>query len=379
MTFGLRSSAFLSGFAAAALFLVGCNGEKADTIRIGEYASLSGKEANYGNAQHEGIQLAFEQVNTEGGVLRKKIELLTDDDASKAGEASNIVNKLISKDDVVAVLGEVTSGRSLEAAPICQQYGVPMVTPAATNPRVTQTGDYIFRVCFIDSFQGSVMVNFAKNSLHAKKVAIFTDIKSDYSKGLAEFFRKGFTEGGEIVAELDYSGGDKDFKAQLTTIKNSNPDAVFVPGHYTDVALIRIQSRQLGLNVPFLGGDGWEGSDLLTIGKEAVEGDYFSSHYSPDRGSAKAKSFVEAYQKRWGKTPGAIAALSYDAAMILADAIRRADRVDRAKIREALAATKDFEGVTGKITMNEHRDAVKSAVILQIKNGVPTYLETIEP
>jgi len=251
-------------------------------IKVGEFASLSGKEANFGTSSHEGTLLAVEHLNATGGVLGRPIQLLTEDDLSKAGEPSTIVNKLISRDNVVAVLGEVASSRSLEAAPICQQNQIPMVSPASTNPKVTETGDYIFRVCFIDPFQGTVMANFDYKTLKARKVAIFTDVKSDYSKGLAKYFKESFVKlGGEITAELDFNAGDKDFKAQLTAIKASNPDVVFVPAYYTDVALICIQARQLGLDVPFTGGDGWQGDDLLKIGQDAVEGGYFSTHYNP--------------------------------------------------------------------------------------------------
>ena len=360
--------------------LSGCSKGGGDTILVGEFASLTGKEANFGTSSHEGTLMAIEEINAAGGVLGKQLELITEDNLSKAGESANIVNKLISKDNVVAVLGEVASSRSLEAAPICQQNGIPMISPASTNPKVTETGDYVFRVCFIDPFQGTVMANFAQKTLKATKVAVFTDVKSDYSKGLAKFFKEGFSKTGTLTTELDYSGGDKDFKAQLTTIKNSNPEAVFVPGYYTDVALIRIQARQLGLNVPFFGGDGWEGADLLTIGKEAVEGDYFSTHYSPDAGSPKGKVFVEAYKKRYnGKVPDAMAALGYDSAMILADAIKTAGSTEGAKIRDALAAVTDYEAVTGKITLNKQRDAEKAAVILQVQGGVLKYLETVAP
>lgn len=380
MNFRHRLFLILAGPAIAAGVLTGCKEGGGDTIVIGEFASLTGKEANFGTSAHEGTVLAVEQINAEGGVLGKKIELKTEDNLSKAGESANIVNKLIAKDRVVAVLGEVASSRSLEAAPICQQNGIPMISPASTNPKVTETGDHVFRVCFIDPFQGTVMANFAQNTLKVSKVAVFTDVKSDYSKGLAKFFKERFAESGQIVAELDYSGGDKDFRAQLTTIKNSNPEAVFVPGYYTDVALIRIQARQLGLDVPFLGGDGWEGADLLTIGKEAVEGDYFSTHYSSEEGSPKGKAFIEDYKARYnGKTPDAMAALGYDSAMILADAIQRAGSTEGAKIRDALAATKDYEAVTGRITLNENRDAVKAAVILQVQGGAFKYLETVSP
>jgi branched-chain amino acid transport system substrate-binding protein len=361
--------------------LSSCNKGGGGGIVIGEFASLTGKEATFGISAHEGTQLAVETLNVAGGVLGKKIELLTEDNQSKAGETSNVVNKLISKDGAVAILGEVASSRSLEAAPICQQNGIPMVTPASTNPKVTETGDNIFRVCFIDPFQGTVMANFVTKTLKAKKVAVFTDVKSDYSKGLAKFFKEGFLKtGGQIVAELDFNGGDKDFKAQLTAIKSAAPDAVFVPGYYTDVALIAIQARQLGLTVPLCGGDGWESQTLLDIGKDAVEGHYFSTHYASDAATPAITAFVDAYKKRYnGKVPDAMAALGYDSAMFLVDAIKRAGTTDSKALRDALAATKEFAAVTGKISINAQRDAVKSAVILQIKDGKFKYLETVAP
>jgi len=368
-------------FCAAALALAGCNKTSTDEIPVGEFASLTGKEATFGQSSHEGTVLAVEEINAAGGVLGKKIKLLYEDNQSKSGESANAVNKLIAKDGVVAILGEVASSRSLEAAPICQQAGIPHISPSSTNPKVTQTGDYIFRVCFIDPFQGTVMANFAKGTLKAQKVAIFTDVKSDYSKGLAKFFKEGFVKaGGQIVAELDYNGGDKDFKGQLTAIKAANPEGVFVPGYYTDAALICIQAKEVGLNVPLFGGDGWESEKLTEIGKDAVEGTYFSTHYSPEAGGPKAKAFVEAYKKKYnGKLPDAMAALGYDSAMILFDAIGRAGGTEGAKIRDALAATKDYDAVTGKITINAERDADKSAVILQVKGGKFSYVETIAP
>src|SRR5580693_10339191 len=218
----------------------------------------------------------------------------------------------------------------MEAAPICQEAHIPMISPSSTNPKVTQTGDFIFRVCFIDPFQGTVMANFASKTLKAKKVAIFKDVKSDYSIGLAKFFKEGFlANGGQIVAELDYSGGDKDFKAQLTEIKSGDPDAVFVPGYYTDVALICIQARQLNLTAPLFGGDGWESDQLVKIGQDAVEGNYFSTHYAPEVDTPQSKSFVAAYEKRFnGKVPDAMAALGYDSLTVLADAIKRAGTTD---------------------------------------------------
>lgn len=374
---------FLILLAGGAAGLTGCKpGAGADnTIKVGEYASLTGKEATFGISSHEGTLLAVEDLNAAGGVLGKKIDLRTEDDLSKSGEPATVVNKLISRDGVVAILGEVASSRSLEAAPICQQSQIPMISPSSTNPKVTETGDYIFRVCFIDPFQGTVMANFNYNTLKARKVAVLTDEKSDYSKGLAKFFKESFTKmGGQIVAELDFNGGDKDFKAQLTAIKASAPDAVFIPGYYTDVALICIQARELGITVPLTGGDGWESDDLVKIGQDAVEGTYFSTHYAPDMATAKSQKFVAEYQKRFdGKTPDAMAALGYDSVMILADAMTRAGTTDGPKVRDALAATKNFDGVTGLTTINADRNADKPAVILQVKDGKFKYLETINP
>lgn len=368
------------------LVATGCNkpageGAGGDTIKVGEFASLTGKEATFGISSHEGTLLAIEEINAAGGVMGKKLELLTEDTQSKPGEPATVVNKLIARDGAVAILGEVASSRSLEAAPICQQSRIPMVSPSSTNPKVTQVGDFIFRVCFTDKFQGDVLANFATGTLKAKKAAIFTDVKSDYSKGLAKFFKEKFlANGGEIAVELDYNGGDKDFKAQLTAIKAANPDGIFVPGYYTDAALICVQAKQLGLNVPLFGGDGWESDKLVEIGKDAVEGHYFSTHFHPDVGSELGRKFVEHYRKRWnGKSPDALAACGYDSAFVLADAIKRAGSTEGQKIRDALAATKNFSAVTGAITINERRDATKSAVILQVKDGKYKYLETVAP
>jgi branched-chain amino acid transport system substrate-binding protein len=245
---------------------------------------------------------------------------------------------------------------------------------------VTQVGDYIFRVCFIDPFQGTVMANFARKTLKLNSVAVLSDVKSDYSLGLAKFFKQGFiAAGGKIIAEENYSGGDKDFSAQLTAIKAANPDGIFVPGYYTEVGLIVLQAKQLGINCPIFGGDGWESSSLVPIGGAALEGDYFSTHYSPQDTSPAVQNFVKEFTAKYGETPDAMAALGYDSAMLLADAIKRAGTTDGAKVRDALAATKDFPGVTGNITMDANRDASKPAVILEIKNGQFQYVKTIAP
>ena len=371
---------------AALLVFNGCkpaaeNSGGAEVIKVGEFASLTGKDATFGISSHEGTLMAIEEINAGGGVLGKKLQLFTEDTQCKPGESATVVNKLIARDGVVAILGEVASSRSLEAARICQDSKTPMVSPSSTNPDVTKTGDFIFRVCFIDPFQGTVMANFATKTLKARRVAVLTDVKSDYSKGLAKFFKERFkANGGEIITELDYNGGDKDFKAQLTTIKGANPDGVFVPGYYTEAALICVQAGQLGLKAPLFGGDGWESSKLTEIGGAAVEGNYFSTHYSPAVGTGLSQQFVASYRKRWkNQTPDALAACGYDSALVLADAMKRAGSTDGQKVRDALAATKNFPAVTGTITIDANRDASKAAVILQVKDGQFKYLETVEP
>lgn len=374
----------LWSLAAASLLAwttTGCGKSGGDTIKIGEFASLTGKEATFGLSSHEGTLLAVDEINAAGGVLGKKIQLLTEDNQTKPGESATAVNKLISRDGVIAILGEVASSRSLEAAPICQQNKIPMISPSSTNPKVTETGDYIFRVCFTDILQGKILANFAGQKLNAKKVAVFTDVKSDYSKGLAKYFKEHFTAaGGQISAELDFNGGDKDFKAQLTAIKAANPEAIFIPAYYTDVALICIQAKQLGVTAPIFGGDGWESEDLVKIGKDAVEGCYFSTHCSADSPGTKVADFVAAYRKKFnGKTPDAMAMLGHDSVKILAEAIQKTGSTDTAKIRDALAATKDFDGVSGKITIDAKRDATKPMVILQIKNGQFKLVDTVNP
>ena len=256
-----------------------------------------------------------------------------------------------------------------------------MVTPASTNPEVTAIGDYIFRVCFIDPFQATVMSKFALNSLKVKRVAVLQDVKNAYSTGLAEFFIKQFKEmGGEIVEVQSYSAGDKDFKAQLTAIKSKNPEAIFIPGYYTDVGLIAIQAREIGITIPLIGGDGWE-SEKLTEGKakDALEGCYFSTHVSTSNPDPRVQDFVKKYKEKYNIMPDAMSFLAYDAGLILFDAIKRAGSTEADKIRDALAKTKDFQGVTGKISINDKRNAVKPAVILEIKNGKFEYKETVEP
>ena len=272
-----------------------------DEILVGEYGSLTGGEATFGQSTDNGIQLALAERNSAGGVKGRKIKIIALDDAGKSEEAASTVTRLITQNKVVALLGEVASSRSLAAAPIAQSNQIPLITPASTNPKVTEVGDYIFRVCFIDPFQGTVMAKFAAENLKAKKVAILRDVKSDYSVGLADFFIKKFkTLGGEIVSDASYQSGEIDFKAQLTQIRSSKPDAIFVPGYYTEVGLIARQAKQLGITAPLMGGDGWDSSKLYEIGKEAINGGYFSNHYTTESTEPAVVEFIKKYKERFG-------------------------------------------------------------------------------
>jgi branched-chain amino acid transport system substrate-binding protein len=368
---------------AASLFsllsLPSCKSKGGDTINIGEVAAMTGGTATFGQSSHNGTQMAVDEINAAGGLLGKQVKLFTEDDQSKQGEAGIVAKKLISRSKVIALLGEVASGRSLEMAPIAQTAGVPMISPASTNPKVTQAGDYVFRVCFIDPFQGTVMSKFAL-SKGWKKVAILTDSKQDYSVGLTEFFKKHFAaNGGTITGEQSYGSGDKDFKAQLTAIKGGAPDAIFASGYYNEAALIAVQARELGITVPILGGDGWDSPSLIEVGGKAMEGCFFSNHFSNEDQSPAIQKFVKNYETKHGAKPDAMAALGYDSANILFDAIKRANSVDGAALRTAIATTKDYPGITGSITLDAERNASKPAVILAVKNGKVVYTETITP
>jgi branched-chain amino acid transport system substrate-binding protein len=384
MSLSFRKLASLTLPLAGLLFLTGCkpgNTSGSDTIKIGNYAAISGKDGAYGDSSTKAVRLAIDEINAAGGVLGKQIELVVEDTQSKPGEAATVAKKLISRDRVVALIGEVTSGRSLEGAGVAQAFKIPMLTPSATNPAVTATGNYIFRACFIDPFQGAVLATFARDKLAARRAALLTSTSSSYSTGLGEVFLAEFPhKDGAIVSHQKFAEGDKDFKAQLTAIKAANPDVLFVPGYYTEVALIAKQARELGLTIPLLGGDGWEAPELLQIAGAAVEGCYYSTHYSPESPDEKVQAFVKRYREHFGnRTPDGMAALGYDAAYIMVDAIRRAGSTEPAKIREALATTQGFDGITGLIDMDKHRNASKPAAILTIKNGKFTYLETVAP
>jgi branched-chain amino acid transport system substrate-binding protein len=354
--------------------------KKTDEILIGEFGSLSGSEATFGLSSNKGFRLAFDEINAAGGINGKKVKLITVDDQGKNEEAASSVTRLITQDNVVALLGEVASSRSRAAAPIAQKNKIPMITHASTNPEVTKVGDYIFRTCFIDPFQGLVIAKFATTNLKAKKAAILRDVKSDYSVGLADVFVNEFKKaGGEIVADLSYQTGDIDFKAQLTQMRSKNADVIFVPGYYTEVGLIAQQTRSLGIKAPLMGGDGWDSSKLHEIGKDAINGSYYSNHYTTESTDPAVVEFTKKFKEKYNETPDAMGALAYDAAKVLAAAIGRAKDLSPTSIRDEIAKTKDFAGVTGKITLNEERNAVKSAVVVQVQGPERKFVTTITP
>ncbi|HEX7177155.1 MAG TPA: ABC transporter substrate-binding protein [Pyrinomonadaceae bacterium] len=341
-----------------------------DKVKIGVFMSLTGSTAQFGISSTNGIKMAADEVNAAGGINGKQIELLVQDDRSDAQEAATIVTKFVTQDGVHAVLGEVASSRSIAAAPIAQNAKIPMLTPSSTNPDVTKAGDYIFRSCFIDPVQGAAMSQFAGKSLGKRRAALMVDRKNDYSTGLEKVINEVFPRfGGEVVITQSFQEGDTDFNGQLTSIKGANPDVIFIPGYYGDVALIAKQARDKGLNVPLVGGDGWDSAQLYTIGGAAVVGSYFTNHYSPYDTDAKVQKFVQGYQQRYGGIPDALAATAYDAALIMFDAIKRAGSLDGKAIRDALAATKDFPGVTGTVNFNANRDAVKPIMMIRVDEG----------
>jgi branched-chain amino acid transport system substrate-binding protein len=351
-----------------------------DVILIGEVGSLTGAQATFGISTRNGVELAINEANAEGGVRGKKLAVRVYDDQSKPEEAANAATRLITQDHVKLIIGEVASTNSIAMAHTAQPAGVPMITPSSTNERVTAIGDYIFRVCFIDPFQGFVMAKFAKENLKVNRAAVLRDQKSDYSMGLADVFTRKFTEmGGKIVATESFAQGDTDFRSQLTSIRSSKPEAIYVPAYYSDVGIIARQARELGIKVPLLGGDGWESEKLWELGGSAVIGNYFSNHYSPEDPSPRVQNFIVAYKKAYGAVPDSLAALAYDAARVGIEAMKRAGSEDSKAIRDAIAATKDFPGVAGTITLDEKRNAIKPAVVVQVGETSAKYVATITP
>jgi branched-chain amino acid transport system substrate-binding protein len=359
---------------------VGTGAAADDPIVIGHYASMTGTEATFGVSTDNGIKLAVAERNAAGGVKGRKIQLITYDNQGKIPETVTAVTRLIQQDHVTALLGEVASSRSIAGGQVAQRLGVPMISPSSTNAKVTRIGPMISRVCFIDGFQGYAGAKFAMDNLKVKKVATLYNRAQAYSAGLNEDFKKAFKGmGGEVVVEQAYGDGDNDFSAQLTTIKGSGAELIYIPGYYTEVVTIAKQAKQLGMNLPLLGGDGWDSEELKQAG-DALDNAYYTNHYSQQDTRPEVKEFITKYAKAYdGKIPDGLAALGYDAARLLFDAMDRAPSLDGKDLAAAINSTKDFPGVTGKITIDKDRNAQKLAVVLRIKGGVPGFVTTIEP
>ena len=375
------------GVAMMGALFTGCSSSKGNDneIKVGANFELTGGVANYGNQALKGIKLAIKQANENGGVLGKQINLIVADNKSEASEAANAATKLISQDGVKVLLGPATTSNMLAASQIATDNKIPAITPTATNPKITvengQVKPYIFRSCFIDPLQGEVMADFATKTLNVKTAAIYVDSSSDYSKGLAEVFAKKFAEaGGTIVAQESFLQKDQDFKSTLTKLKASNPEVIFIPAYYEEVGKIVKQARELGINAKLLGADGWDDSKLVDIaGAQPLNDTYFCSHYSEQDNDANVKDFIAAYKAEYGEEPNVFAALGYDAGKMLVDAIKRAGSDDPEKIRQALAETKNLQVGTGIITMDANHDPIKSAVVLEMKDGQKIFKQKINP
>jgi branched-chain amino acid transport system substrate-binding protein len=386
------AGAFLSLTLAAGV-LAGCSGsgssEKSsgdgDTIKIGVNLELSGGVASYGQSIAEGLELATAEINKEG-IDGKKIKLIKVDNKSEASEATSGAIKLTSQDQVAAIVGAATSTNSIAQVQIAQDNKVPVISPSGTSPEITfskdKLNDYIFRTSFIDPFQGTVAANFATKEIKAKSAAIYIDSASDYSKGLAAAFKEQFEKnGGKIVAEEAYIAKDTDFRSTLTRLKSAKPDFIFLPGYYEEAGLIVKQARETGLDVPFMGGDGWDSPKLVEIaGAKALNNTFITNHYSSGDPDEKIQNFVSAFKAKYkDKSPDAFNALGYDTGYFLADAIKRAGSADSEKIKEALEKTADLELVTGTFTLDEKHNPIKSATILEFKEGKQVFNTKINP
>ena len=386
-----KRSRIITSFAIASVLaaslVAGCGSKGDKDIKIGMVYELTGNTASYGTSAANGAKLAFKEINASGGVLGKQIKIVSADNKGEPSESANAMSKVISQDKVVAVTGFTVSSCGIAASAVAEANKIPFVAAATVNPKVTfdeRTGkvkDYTFRACFIDSFQGTVGANFALNGLKASKTAIMTDSSSDYSKGLTDIFRSTYVKaGGKIVAEESYLQKDQDYKPILTKIKAQNPDLLYIPGYYEDVGKIIKQARELGMTIPVLGADAWDSPVLVEMGgAQPLNNTYFTNFYSIEDKNPVSNAFVEAYKKEYGQTPDSMAAMGYDAAKLLVDAIERADSTDAKKIKEALAATKNFSSVSGEMSLNERHDAVRGVVIIELKDGKQVYKETVKP
>lgn len=371
-------------FLAFSWLAAGCASKEENTIRVGVNAELTGSKPTVGDSCRKAAELLAAEVNQTGGVQvgEKKfpLKLFIEDNEDKAESAAAVAQKLISQNNVLAIIGPNASGNAIPAARICEDAGVIMITPWSTNPKTTEGKKNVFRACFIDDFQGQVMAKFARDNLKSQTAAVLYDVASEYNKGIAEFFKKFFeAAGGKVVAFESYTKDDKDFSSQLTTIKAANPDVLFLPNYYNEVPLQAQQARRLGLTCPFIGSDSWGSEELLRLGAKDLEGSYFSTHYAPDIATETAQKFIKEYEAKYGKKPDDVAALTYDAGRLLLAAVAQAKSLERQKVRDALSSIQEIDGVTGKMKFTGTGDPTKSAVILQIKDGKFTYHATVQP
>lgn len=353
-----------------------------DKIVVGEFGSFTGEQADFGLQTHDGIQLAIDETNTAGGIERDgkkyQIELQKDDDKSQAPNAETVVKGLIDKYQPIAILGEVASSASIAGGKVCEEKGVPMISPSSTRVDVTHGKNFLFRVCFIDSYQAAVVARFAFDGLKARKVAMLTNNSQAYSTGFRDEFEKAFTRyGGQIIMKQTYSQNDQDYRSQLTAIKASSPDAILIPGYYNDAGTIAKQARELGIKVPLLGGDGWSSQQLFPIAGDGAENCYFSDHMSVKDPKPLVQDFVKNYKAKFNSDPTSMSALGYDAAKLLIASLKTAKTLDRTAVKDAIAGTKNFDGVSGNITINKYHDAEKSAVIIAVKNKQFEYFATV--
>ncbi|MER2169473.1 MAG: ABC transporter substrate-binding protein [Psychrobacillus psychrodurans] len=390
----MKKSKFASLFLASTLLmgvLAGCNseggsGDGGDTIKIGINLELSGGTASYGQSEDKAIDLALEEINNDGGIDGKKIELVKVDNKSDAGEATNGAIKLITKDKVVAIIGAATSGNTVAQVEVAGKNETPLISPSGTSTTVTvndkgEVNEYAFRTAFIDPFQGTVAANFAANELKVKNVAIYADNSSDYAKGLAASFKKDFeAAGGKIVAQESYVAKDTDFRSTLTSLKSKNPDFIFIPGYYEEVGLIVKQAREMGITVPLMGADGWDSPDIVDLaGADALNNTYIITAYSSEDPDGKAKAFSDKFNEKYGEAPNSFHALGYDTLYLLKDAIERAGSTDGKKIKEALEATDNLDLVTGLYSMDENHHPVKSATIIEFVDGEQVFNTKVNP
>jgi branched-chain amino acid transport system substrate-binding protein len=334
----------------------------------------------FGRATVNGIKMAAKEINRAGGIDGRPVKIIVTDDQGLPSRAAATASELIGNEAVVALIGEVASTNSLAAAPRAQEARVPMISPSSTHPKVTQVGDYIFRAAFIDPRQATAMADFARERLHARTAAIFGDVNSDYSKGMTQSFKEEFKRsGGVIVAESGYTQDDSEFREQLRAIRRARPNVIYLPGYYSQAGLIIKQARQLGMRQPFLGGDGWDSPNLFKLGGNALRNTYMSNHYATDNPSPVVQDFAARYESRYGEPPDSLAALAYDTMNLLADALRRAGPTERRKLRDAIADTRNFHGVTGDITLDTDRNPIKPVIILQYRDGKYVYRDRIVP